>query len=84
MRDGTRWGDRFDTEVTVSGATNWTVVISVTPPQQVSATWSGSPSWDYTGNVMTMRSNGSGNVFGFTTMTNGNWSRPRLWSCTAS
>ncbi|MCL7456174.1 endo-1,4-beta-xylanase [Micromonospora echinofusca] len=84
LRDGTRWGDRFNSEVTVSGATNWTVVVAVTPPQKVSATWNGTPSWDSSGNVMTMRSNGSGNVFGFTTMANGNWSRPQVYSCTAS
>ncbi|MGN9768353.1 endo-1,4-beta-xylanase [Micromonospora sp. SD12] len=84
LRDGTRWGDRFNSEVTVSGATNWTVVVAVTPPQKVSATWNGTPSWDGSGNVMTMRSNGSGNVFGFTTMANGNWSRPQVYSCTAS
>ncbi|MFG3708090.1 endo-1,4-beta-xylanase [Micromonospora sp. NPDC047670] len=84
LRDGTRWADRFNSEVTVSGATNWTVVVAVTPPQKVSATWNGTPSWDSSGNVMTMRSNGSGNVFGFTTMANGNWTRPQVRSCTAS
>ncbi|WP_433393623.1 endo-1,4-beta-xylanase [Micromonospora sp. KLBMP9576] len=84
LRDGTRWGDRFNSEVTVSGASNWTVVVAVTPPQRVSATWNGSPSWDGSGNVMTMRSNGSGNVFGFTTMANGTWNSPQVRSCTAS
>ncbi|MFI7577874.1 endo-1,4-beta-xylanase [Micromonospora sp. NPDC049497] len=84
LRDATRWGDRFNSEVTVSGATNWTVVVAVTPPQRISATWNGSPSWDSSGYVMTMRSNGSGNVFGFTTMTNGTWTRPQVRSCTAS
>ncbi|MEU4402033.1 endo-1,4-beta-xylanase [Micromonospora orduensis] len=84
LRDATRWGDRFNSEVTVTGASNWTVVVAVTPPQKVSNTWNGSPSWDSSGNVMTMRSNGSGNVFGFTTMANGNWSRPEVRSCTAS
>ncbi|MEU4777396.1 endo-1,4-beta-xylanase [Micromonospora sp. NPDC023633] len=84
LRDGTRWGDRFNSEVTVSGATNWTVVVEVTPPQKVSATWNGTPSWDGSGNVMSMRSNGSGNVFGFTTMANGTWTRPLVRSCTAS
>jgi endo-1,4-beta-xylanase len=84
LRDGARWADRFNSEVTVSGATTWTVVVAVTPPQKVSATWNGTPSWDTSGNVMTMRSNGSGNVFGFTTMANGNWTRPQVRSCTAS
>ncbi|WP_438941393.1 endo-1,4-beta-xylanase [Micromonospora deserti] len=31
LRDGTRWGDRFNSEVTVSGASTWTVGIAVTP-----------------------------------------------------
>ncbi|MET7710660.1 endo-1,4-beta-xylanase, partial [Micromonospora sp. NPDC005413] len=84
LQDSTRWGDRFNSQVTVSGASNWTVVVAVTPPQKVSNTWNGSPSWDTSGNVMTMRSNGSGNVFGFTTMANGNWSRPQVRSCTVS
>ncbi|MEU8284961.1 endo-1,4-beta-xylanase [Micromonospora sp. NPDC048905] len=84
LQDSTRWGDRFNSQVTVSGASNWSVVVAVTPPQKVSATWNGSPTWDSSGNVMTMRSNGSGNVFGFTTMANGNWTRPQVLSCTAS
>ncbi|MCO1618929.1 polysaccharide deacetylase family protein [Micromonospora sp. CPM1] len=78
------WGDRYNTSVTVQGASNWTVVVALTPPQRVSTTWNGSPSWDSTGYVMTMRSNGSGNTFGFTTMMNGNSSaRAQIRSCTA-
>ncbi|MER7891620.1 endo-1,4-beta-xylanase [Micromonospora sp. NPDC094482] len=84
LRDATRWSDRFNSEVTVSGASNWTVVVAVTPPQKISSTWNGTPSWDTSGNVLTMRSNGSGNVFGFTTMANGTWTRPQVRSCTAS
>ncbi|WP_422770472.1 cellulose-binding protein [Plantactinospora sp. WMMC1484] len=80
---GTVWGDRYNTSVTVSGASSWTVVVAITPPQRVSTTWSGSFSWDSSGNVMTVRSNGS-NTFGFTTMMNGNSSaRPQIRSCTA-
>ncbi|MEU7782582.1 endo-1,4-beta-xylanase, partial [Micromonospora parva] len=84
LQDGTRWGDRFNSTVTVSGASSWTVVVAVTSPQKISSTWNGSPTWDSSGNVMTMRSNGSGNSFGFTTMANGNWNRPVVQSCTAS
>jgi endo-1,4-beta-xylanase len=81
---GTVWGDRDTTSVTVSGASSWSVVVAITSPQRISTTWSGSPSWDSSGQVMTMRSNGSGNTFGFTTMMNGNSSaRPQLRSCTA-
>ncbi|MDG4824205.1 endo-1,4-beta-xylanase [Asanoa sp. WMMD1127] len=81
---GTVWGDRYNTSVTVSGASTWSVVVAITAPQRISTTWSGSPSWDGSGQVMTMRSNGSGNTFGFTTMMNGNSSaRPQIRSCTA-
>ncbi|WP_434740569.1 endo-1,4-beta-xylanase [Micromonospora sp. SH-82] len=84
MTPGQSWGDRYNTSVTVSGATTWSVVVAITPPQKISATWSGSPTWDSSGNVMTMRSDGSGNTFGFTTMTNGNsTARPQIRSCTS-
>ncbi|SCG42125.1 polysaccharide deacetylase family protein [Micromonospora humi] len=77
------WGDRYNTSVTVQGASNWTVVVAVTAPQRIVTTWNGSPSWDNTGYVMTMRSNGSGNTFGFTTMMNGNsGARAQIRSCT--
>nr|WP_234361854.1 endo-1,4-beta-xylanase [Plantactinospora sp. BB1] len=81
---GTVWGDRYNTTVTVSGASNWTVVVAVTSPQSISTTWSGSASLSSNNTVLTMRSNGSGNSFGFTTMMNGNSSaRPQVRSCTA-
>ncbi|MER7164959.1 endo-1,4-beta-xylanase [Micromonospora sp. NPDC000207] len=84
MTPGQSWGDRYNTSVTVSGASTWTVVVAITSPQKISATWSGSPTWDASGNVMTMRSDGSGNTFGFTTMTNGNsTARPQIRSCTS-
>ena len=83
MTPGQVWGDRYNTSVTVNGANTWSVVVNITPPQRISATWSGNPTWDGSGNVMTMRSNGSGNTFGFTTMMNGNSSaRPQIVSCT--
>ncbi len=82
LRDGTRWPDRFNTEVTVSGATNWTVVIALTPPQQFSSAWNASSS--VSRNLVTLRSNGSGNVFGVTTLANGNFTRPQVRSCTAT
>ncbi|MFJ4915216.1 MULTISPECIES: endo-1,4-beta-xylanase [unclassified Streptomyces] len=89
------WGDRFNGQVTVragnSAISGWTVPVTVTAPQKVSATWNGTPSWDGSGNVMTMRPNGNGNLaagasvsFGFTVMTNGNTSAPAVGACTAS
>ncbi|GIF76519.1 polysaccharide deacetylase family protein [Asanoa siamensis] len=78
------WGDRYNTSVTVSGATNWTVVAAVTAPQRIVTTWNGTASLDSTGTVLTMRSNGSGGTFGFTTMFNGNsGGRAQIRSCTS-
>lgn len=89
------WSDRYNGRVTVtaggSAISTWTVAVTVTSPQKVSTTWNGTPSWDSSGNVMTMRPNGNGNVaagastsFGFTVMKNGNSSAPSVGSCSAS
>ncbi|GIE31200.1 hypothetical protein Ait01nite_042450 [Actinoplanes italicus] len=78
---GTVWGDRYNTSVTVAGSTNWTVTVAITSPQQVTTTWSGA--FTNSGGTLTVRPNGSGSTFGFTTMMNGNTSaRPRIVACT--
>ncbi|MDW5330293.1 glycoside hydrolase [Plantactinospora sp. KLBMP9567] len=85
MTSGTVWGDRYNTSVTVSGASNWTVTLAVTSPQSISTTWSGSATLSSNNTVLTMRANGSGNTFGFTTMMNGNsGARPQIRSCTTT
>lgn len=83
-----RWGDRFNGQVTIraggAAISGWTATVTVGSGQRVSATWNGSPSWDSSGNVMTMRPNGNGSLpaggsttFGFTVMvTNGNFAAP--------
>jgi endo-1,4-beta-xylanase len=89
------WGDRFNGVVTVtagsSAISTWTVTVTVRSPQKISATWNGTPSWDSSGNVMTMRPNGNGNLaagastsFGFTVMANGTWTAPTIGGCTAA
>ncbi|MEO6082786.1 MAG: cellulose binding domain-containing protein [Umezawaea sp.] len=86
-----QWGDRFNGEVTIqAGSTaisSWTATVTMTAPQKVSATWNGTPSWDGSGNVMTMKPNGNGSLgagasttFGFTVMANGQWAQPAV-SC---
>ncbi|MEW1908262.1 endo-1,4-beta-xylanase [Kitasatospora sp. NPDC085895] len=88
------WNGGFNGQVTVTAGstaiTSWTVTVTVTPPQKVSATWNGSPSWDSSGNVMTMKPNGNGNLsagastsFGFTVASNGNTTAPKVGACTA-
>ncbi|MEU4625036.1 hypothetical protein AB0G04_34320 [Actinoplanes sp. NPDC023801] len=68
--------------MTVSGTATWTVTVAITSPRQVTTTWSGA--FTGGGGSLTVRPNGSGNTFGFTTMMNGNSSaRPRIVSCTA-
>jgi hypothetical protein len=85
LRDGTRWSDRFNTEVTVTGPTNnWTVVLALTSPQSVSSVWNGTYTYNSSTRLVTVKANGSGNVFGITTTANGNFTRPQVRSCTTA
>ncbi|MFS0703999.1 endo-1,4-beta-xylanase [Cellulomonas sp. 179-A 9B4 NHS] len=91
--EGQKWGDRFNGTVTIRANGNisgWTSTVTVRSPQRIIATWSGSPTWDASGNVMTMRPSGSGALsagqtatFGFTVMHGGTWTWPSV-SCSAS
>ncbi|GAA2571490.1 polysaccharide deacetylase family protein [Winogradskya consettensis] len=74
--DGQSWTDRFNGQVTVTGATNWTATVTVHSPQKIIATWNATVSWDSSGNVMTAKPNGNGNTFGFTIQHGGNLTRP--------
>ncbi len=89
------WSDRFNGKVTVTAGSaaisTWTTSVTVTSPQKVSATWNGTPTWDSSGTVMTVKPNGNGSLaagastsFGFTVMKNGSTAAPVLGSCTAS
>ncbi|WP_447009223.1 endo-1,4-beta-xylanase [Saccharothrix hoggarensis] len=78
--EGQKWSDRFNGQVTVTGASNWVVTVTLSSPQKVIATWNTTATWDSSGTVMTARPNGNGNVFGFTVQHNGNWNWPSL-SC---
>lgn len=89
------WSDRYNGQVTVkagsSAITGWSVPVTLTSPQKVATTWNGTPSWDTSGNVMTMKPNGNGSLaagasttFGFTVMTNGSTATPSIGACTAS
>ncbi|MGJ6967926.1 polysaccharide deacetylase family protein [Streptosporangium sp. G11] len=77
---GQQWSDRFNLSVGVSGSSSWIVTVTLRNAHRVTATWNGTPTWDSTGKVMTMRPNGSGNSFGFTVMHGGDWTWPTV-SC---
>ncbi|WP_046528438.1 MULTISPECIES: endo-1,4-beta-xylanase [Cellulomonas] len=91
--EGQKWNDRFNGTVTIRANTaisGWSSTVTVRQPQRIIATWNGSPTWDSSGNVMTMRPSGSGALaagqtvsFGFTVQHNGDWTWPTL-TCSAS
>jgi endo-1,4-beta-xylanase len=89
------WSDRFNGRVTITAGTSaistWSVTVTLTAPQKISTTWNGTPSWDSSGTVMTMKPNGNGSLaagastsFGFTVMKNGTSTPPVIGACTAS
>ncbi|CQR60811.1 endo-1,4-beta-xylanase [Streptomyces leeuwenhoekii] len=89
------WSDRFNGRVTItagsSAISTWSVTVTLTAPQKISTTWNGTPSWDSSGTVMTMKPNGNGSLaagastsFGFTVMKNGTSTPPVIGACTAS
>jgi peptidoglycan/xylan/chitin deacetylase (PgdA/CDA1 family) len=76
---GSRWGDRYNLNVSVSGSSDWTVTMKVPSPAKVSATWNVSTSYP-DGQTLVAKPNGSGNNWGVTIMANGNWTWPTV-SC---
>ncbi|GAA4605805.1 polysaccharide deacetylase family protein [Streptomyces violaceoruber] len=78
---GQRWGDRYNLNVSVSGASDWTVTMNVPSPAKVLSTWNVNASYP-SAQTLTARSNGSGNNWGATIQANGNWTWPSV-SCTA-
>ncbi|MFI9814159.1 glycoside hydrolase family 11 protein [Saccharothrix variisporea] len=78
---GERWSDRYNLNVSVSGATNWTVTMNVPSPERILATWNISASYP-SSQVLVAKPNGSGNNWGVTIQANGNWTWPTV-SCAA-
>ncbi|OKJ69985.1 polysaccharide deacetylase family protein [Streptomyces sp. CB02460] len=76
---GQRWGDRYNLNVAVSGAGNWTVTMNIPSPAKILSTWNISASYP-SAQVLTAKPNGSGNNFGVTIQSNGNWTWPTV-SC---
>jgi endo-1,4-beta-xylanase len=79
---GDKWSDRYNLNVAVSGAGNWTVTMNVPSPAKILSTWNISASYP-SSQVLTAKPNGSGNNWGVTIQTNGNWTWPTV-SCSAS
>ncbi|MER6204282.1 polysaccharide deacetylase family protein [Streptomyces sp. NPDC001642] len=79
---GTQWSDRYNLNVAVTGSSAWTVTMNVPSPAKIIATWNIAATYP-SSQVMTAKPNGSGNSWGVTIQTNGNWSWPTV-SCTAS
>ncbi|WP_328454210.1 polysaccharide deacetylase family protein [Streptomyces sp. NBC_00386] len=78
---GQQWSDRYNLNVTVTGSSNWTVTMNVPAPAKILSTWNISATYP-SAQVLTAKPNGSGNTFGVTIQTNGNWTWPTV-SCAA-
>ncbi|MFL9653330.1 glycoside hydrolase family 11 protein [Streptomyces sp. PB17] len=78
---GQKWGDRYNLNVSVSGASDWTVTMNVPSPAKVLSTWNVNASYP-SAQTLTAKSNGSGSSWGATIQANGNWTWPSV-SCAA-
>ncbi|MFF4828662.1 glycoside hydrolase family 11 protein [Streptomyces sp. NPDC001312] len=76
---GQQWSDRYNLNVSVSGAGNWTVTMNVPSPEKIIATWNISASYP-SSQVLVAKPNGNGNNWGVTIQTNGTWTWPTV-SC---
>ena len=73
---GQQYGDRFNLNVAVSNASNWTVTLNLNGGQSIQNSWNAAVSG--TSGAVTARPNGNGNNFGVTIMANGNWTWPTV------
>ncbi|MET9744641.1 polysaccharide deacetylase family protein [Streptomyces ardesiacus] len=78
---GQKWGDRYNLDVSVSGAADWTVTMNVPSPAKVMSTWNVNATYP-NAQTLTAKPNGSGNTWGATIQANGNWTWPTV-SCSA-
>ncbi|MEU9205095.1 polysaccharide deacetylase family protein [Streptomyces sp. NPDC048332] len=76
---GQQWSDRYNLNVSVTGAADWTVTMNVPAPEKILSTWNVSTAYP-SAQVLTARPNGSGNTWGVTIQTNGSWTWPTV-SC---
>lgn len=79
---GQQWGDRYNLDVSVTGSADWTVTMRLPAPEKVLTTWNISAAYP-SAQVLAAKPNGSGNTWGVTIQTNGNWTWPTV-SCATS
>jgi peptidoglycan/xylan/chitin deacetylase (PgdA/CDA1 family) len=78
---GQSWSDRYNLNVSVAGAGNWTVTMNVPSPAKVLSTWNVTASHP-SPQTLVAKPNGSGNNWGVTIQHNGNRTWPTV-SCSA-
>ncbi|MDX5565499.1 polysaccharide deacetylase family protein [Streptomyces sp. ID05-04B] len=78
---GQQWSDRYNLNVSVTGAANWIVTMNIASPARVLSTWNVSATYP-SAQILTARPNGSGDTFGVTIQHNGNRTWPSV-SCAA-
>ena len=78
---GQQWSDRYNLNVSVSGASNWTVTMNVPSPAKVLSTWNASVSYP-SSQVLVAKPNGSGGSWGVTIQHNGNTTWPTVTCAT--
>ncbi|BCJ48464.1 acetylxylan esterase [Actinoplanes ianthinogenes] len=78
---GSSWSDRYNLNVAVTGSSAWTVTLNIPSPAKVIATWNITASYP-NAQTLVAKPNGSGNNFGVTIQTNGNWTWPSV-TCSA-
>ncbi|MEV4629899.1 cellulose-binding protein [Micromonospora sp. NPDC049523] len=76
LSPGSRWNDRYNLAVAVTGANDWIVTMTIPNPAQVLTTWNVTTTYNNTTRTLTARPNGNGNNWGLTIQHNGNWTWP--------
>ncbi|MER5551738.1 polysaccharide deacetylase family protein [Streptomyces sp. NPDC002793] len=74
---GEKWSDRYNLNVSVTGAADWTVTMNIPSPARVLSTWNTAATYP-SAQTLTATPNGNGNTWGTTIQANGNWTWPTV------